>query len=86
MGHNDLADFYYKRGDLQNALKNYQRTRDYCTTSKHIVQMCLNVIRVALELEQFVHVNSFVAKASITPDIAKDVRGRGRCRAVKRRG
>jgi len=37
--------------------------------------MCLNVIRVALELEQFVHVNSFVAKASITPDIAKDVRG-----------
>ena len=46
MGHNDLGDFYYDIGDLANAMKSYSRARDYCTTSKHIVDMCLNVIKV----------------------------------------
>ena len=46
MGHNDLGDHYYNMGDLSNALKSYMRTRDYCTTPKHVVDMCLAVIRV----------------------------------------
>ncbi len=30
------------------ALKMYMRARDHCTSSKHIVQLCLNVIKVSL--------------------------------------
>ena len=45
MGHNDLGDFHSARGDFAMALKCYVRTRDYCTTSKHIITMCLNVIK-----------------------------------------
>jgi hypothetical protein len=30
----------------RNALKCYSRSRDYCTSGKHIVNMCLNVIKV----------------------------------------
>lgn len=28
------------------ALKMYMRARDHCTSSKHIVQLCLNIIKV----------------------------------------
>lgn len=69
MGYNDLGDFQYARGDLQQAFKCYVRTRDYCTTSKHIIAMCLNVILVSIELGQFVHVSNYVSKAELTPDL-----------------
>ncbi|KAL6764284.1 26S proteasome subunit RPN7-domain-containing protein [Haematococcus lacustris] len=69
LGHNDLGDFYYQRGDLQNALKLYVRSRDYCTTPRHILTLCMNVIRTALELANFIHVANYVSKAETTPDI-----------------
>eukprot|EP00741_Cyanophora_paradoxa_P023644 tig00021608_g22838.t1 len=68
MGHTDLGEFFYDRGDLSNALKSFVRTRDYCTTPKHIFQMCLNVIRVSIELNNYTHVSNYVAKAEQTPD------------------
>lgn len=72
-GHNDLGDFHYNRGDLNAALKCYVRTRDYCTTSKHIIQMCLNVIKVSIELGNYAHVVNYVAKAEQTPDLSDKV-------------
>ena len=45
MGYCDLGDFYRARGDYQNAFKAYARTRDYCTTARHVVSTCLNVAR-----------------------------------------
>ncbi|RHZ56299.1 hypothetical protein Glove_402g51 [Diversispora epigaea] len=69
MGHNDLGDHYYNWGNLTNALKCYSRTRDYCTTAKHVIEMCLNVIKVSIELGNFSHVHSYVIKAESTPDI-----------------
>ncbi|KAG2424834.1 hypothetical protein HXX76_014255 [Chlamydomonas incerta] len=72
MGHSDLGDWAYERGDLQMAFKCYVRTRDYCTTSRHVVAMCLAVIRTALELGNFVHVANYVGKAEATPDVSND--------------
>lgn len=68
MGYNDIGDFFYAHGQLSDAFKSYIRTRDYCTTSKHIVQMCMNVILVSIELGQFTHVTNYVSKAEQTPD------------------
>jgi COP9 signalosome complex subunit 1 len=45
-GHDDLAEHYLDIGDLNNALKCFSRARDYCTSAKHVVHMCLNVIKV----------------------------------------
>ncbi|KAL0044872.1 hypothetical protein WJX82_000746 [Trebouxia sp. C0006] len=73
MGHNDMGDFYYGRGDLQNAFKSYVRTRDYCTTGKHVIQMCLNVIKVSIELGNYVHVNNYISKAEQTPEVQDPV-------------
>ncbi|KAK8974291.1 hypothetical protein V6N11_034657 [Hibiscus sabdariffa] len=68
MGYNDFGDFYYAHGALGDAFKSYVRTRDYCTTSKHIIQMCLSAILVSIEMVQFSNVSSYVSKAEQTPE------------------
>lgn len=68
MGYNDFGDFFYAHGQLADAFKNYVRTRDYCTTSKHIIHMCLSAILVSIETGQFTHVTSYVNKAEQTPE------------------
>lgn len=51
MGHNDLGEFYYQLGDLPLALKSFAQARDYCTTDKHVIEMCLNVSKVRAKSE-----------------------------------
>ncbi|KAI4491893.1 PREDICTED: COP9 signalosome complex subunit 1 [Polistes canadensis] len=67
-GHDDLGDHYLDCGDLVNALKCYSRARDYCTSGKHVVNMCFNVIKVSVYLQNWSHVLSYVTKAESTPD------------------
>ncbi|XP_015111870.1 COP9 signalosome complex subunit 1 [Diachasma alloeum] len=67
-GHDDLGDHYLDCGDLANALKCYSRARDYCTSGKHVVNMCLNVIKVSVYLQNWTHVLTYVAKAENAPD------------------
>lgn len=67
-GHDDLGDHHLNCGDLPNALKCYSRARDYCTSGKHVVNMCLNVIKVSIYIENWTHVASYVTKAESTPD------------------
>ncbi|CAG8499511.1 1130_t:CDS:2 [Paraglomus brasilianum] len=69
MGHKDLGDHQYECGNLTGALKCYSRTRDYCTSTDHIIDMCLNVIKVSIELGNYSHVHSYVIKAETTPDL-----------------
>ena len=70
-GHDDLGDHYLNCGDLPNALKCYSRARDYCTSGKHVVNMCLNVIKVSIYLQNWSHVLSYVSKAESTPNFAE---------------
>lgn len=70
-GHDDLGDHYLDCGDLSNALKCYSRARDYCTSGKHVVNMCLNVIKVSVYLQNWSHVLSYVSKAEGTPDFTE---------------
>jgi hypothetical protein len=58
-GHDDLGDHYLDCGDLSNALKCYSRARDYCTSGKHVVNMCLNVIKVRFITCHFVLLKLF---------------------------
>ncbi|XP_064632746.1 COP9 signalosome complex subunit 1-like [Lineus longissimus] len=70
-GHDDLGDHYLECGDLSNAMKCYSRARDYCTSAKHVVNMCLNVIKVSVYLQNWSHVLSYVNKADATPEVAE---------------
>lgn len=69
-GNDDLGDHHLDCGDLSNALKCYSRARDYCTSGKHVVNMCLNVIKVSVYLQNWSHVLSYVNKAELTPDFS----------------
>ncbi|XP_033630470.1 COP9 signalosome complex subunit 1-like isoform X2 [Asterias rubens] len=73
-GHDDLGDHYLDQGDLSSALKCYSRARDYCTSAKHVVNMCLNVIKVSIHLQNWSHVLSYVNKAEATPEISESHR------------
>lgn len=68
-GCNDLGDHYLSGGDLPNALKNYSRARDYCTTKNHIILMCLNIIRVSIHQKNWRMVVMYAKKAISTKDI-----------------
>lgn len=73
-GHDDLGDHYLDCGDLSNALKCYSRARDYCTSPKHVINMCLNVIKVSVYLQNWSHVITYVNKAEATPEMDHGVR------------
>eukprot|EP00761_Pharyngomonas_kirbyi_P013094 gb/GECH01013121.1/.p1 GENE.gb/GECH01013121.1/~~gb/GECH01013121.1/.p1 ORF type:complete len:410 (+),score=69.61 gb/GECH01013121.1/:1-1230(+) len=68
MGNTELGKFHYDRGNLDNALKCHIRSKDYCTASKHILNMCLSVITVAIETNNFTLVNQFVNKGQQVPE------------------
>ncbi|KAG0349349.1 cop9 signalosome complex subunit [Podila humilis] len=72
MGNTELGNHYYECGDLTGAHRSYSRTRDYCTTPKHILELCMNVIKVSIELGNFPHVLTYVVKAESTPGVNED--------------
>lgn len=46
MAHRDLAEHFRATGDFQAALKHYAKLREFCTTSQHVLDMCLSVLEV----------------------------------------
>ena len=42
-GYNELGQYHYSRGDLNQAMKFYVRTRDYCTSNRHMAEMCVRL-------------------------------------------
>jgi len=70
-GHSDLGDFFYARGDLPSALKSYVRMRDYSSTTPLMVNLCLTVIRVAIEIQNYPHAVNYATKAEMLPDVDK---------------
>ncbi|KAJ1565529.1 cop9 signalosome complex subunit, partial [Nowakowskiella sp. JEL0078] len=65
----ELGNHYYECGDLSKSLKYYTQSRDFSSSSKHLVEMCLNVIKVSIELGNFTHAQSFIVKAESITDI-----------------
>jgi hypothetical protein len=82
LGHTELGEHLASRGDLQGAFKAFVRSRDYCTTPAHIVGMCLAVVRIAAEMNNFNHVSNYVQKAETVADAADaltNAKARTRC-------
>ncbi|KAK4047760.1 hypothetical protein OIO90_006059 [Microbotryomycetes sp. JL221] len=63
MAHRDLARHQFTIGDLQGAIKSYTKSREFCTTSQHVLEMCLGVIEVALEMSNYSFIRNYVVKA-----------------------
>ncbi|KAG0831151.1 hypothetical protein G6F19_006881 [Rhizopus arrhizus] len=66
-----LGEHYYKCGDGPSAIRNFVRTRDYCTTNQHTIEMCFNTIKVYLDECNFTHVvQTYIARAESIPNTA----------------
>ena len=44
MGHRDLGDFFRSTGEYGLALRHYTKSREFCSTSQHVLDMCLSVL------------------------------------------
>lgn len=71
-GHNEIGDHYVNCGDLIEATKSYSKARDYCTSSSHVISMCLNIIKVGIYLQNWSHVINYIIKAESTPDYTEN--------------
>lgn len=70
-GFDALGDHYMDCGDLSSALKMYTRARDHCTSSKHIVSLCLNIMKVSVFLGNWQQVLNYYSKAEATQEMAE---------------
>ncbi|KAJ7178076.1 26S proteasome subunit RPN7-domain-containing protein [Mycena filopes] len=70
MGHRDLGDFYRSVGEYSTALKHYTKSREFCTTSQHVLEMCLSVLELLIEQRSYSHLPTYVFKADAALDAA----------------
>ncbi|TFK68147.1 PCI-domain-containing protein [Pluteus cervinus] len=70
MGHRDLGDFHRSLGDFATALKHYTKSREFCTTSQHVLDMCLSVLELLIEQKNYSHLPTYVFKADAALDAA----------------
>ncbi|OSX79202.1 hypothetical protein BU14_0084s0016 [Porphyra umbilicalis] len=68
LAYNETAAHYYDRGQLELALRDYLHSRDYVTIGRHVIDMCLHVAVVSLDLDRHIYVENYVAMADATPD------------------
>lgn len=66
----DLGEFFYSRGKLLQARGENVTMRDYCTDTKHHVNMSLKVVQVCLEAAEYHCAENYVHMAENIPDAA----------------
>ncbi|KPV76676.1 uncharacterized protein RHOBADRAFT_13174, partial [Rhodotorula graminis WP1] len=82
MGFRDLGRFQARTGDLTGAVRSYTKSREYCTTSNHVLEVCLGVIEVALDMANYAFVRNYVVKASASMEGAQAARDGGKPKAA----
>ena len=77
MGHRDLGEYYWSIGDPSQAIKHFNKSREYCTSSQHILDFSLNVLQLLIETCDYAHIATYVFKAegALTPPETKDKKG-----------
>ncbi|CAF1230566.1 unnamed protein product [Adineta ricciae] len=62
-GNDDLGDHYLGAGDFHSAVRCYVSSRDYCVSPRHVITMCMNVIKASFFMQNWTNVLSYVTKA-----------------------
>ncbi|KAI0299370.1 G protein pathway suppressor 1 [Multifurca ochricompacta] len=68
MAHRDLGAFYRATGNFDNALRHHTKSREFCTTTQNMLDMCLSVLELLLEQRSFSHIPTYVFKAESALD------------------
>jgi len=77
MGHRDLGEYYWSVGDPSQAIKHFNKSREYCTSSQHTLDYSLNVLQLLIETCDYAHIATYVYKAegALSPPETKDKKG-----------
>ncbi|KAF5339261.1 hypothetical protein D9758_013309 [Tetrapyrgos nigripes] len=70
MGHRDLAEFCRSTGDYPSALKHWTKSREFCSTSQHVLDGCLSVLELLIEQKNYSHIPTYVFKAEAALEAA----------------
>ncbi|KAM6501367.1 26S proteasome subunit RPN7 domain containing protein [Amanita muscaria] len=62
MAHRYLGNFYRLTGDYSSAVKHLTKSREFCTTSQHILDMCLAVIEIMIEHHNYANLTTYIFK------------------------
>ncbi len=62
MGNEDLGAHYYNIGDMASAHRSYSRMREFCTLPKHIAEIAIKIILVAVAQRNWMLLHSQVQK------------------------
>jgi len=68
MAYRDLATFYRTTGSFESALRHLTKSREFCSTTQDMLEMCLSVLELLLEQRSFSHIPTYVFKAESALD------------------
>jgi len=68
MGHMEVGHICLERGNLQDALKAYLRSREFTSTPQHNTDMCLSVAIVSIALSQYRQAATYMSKIETMDD------------------
>lgn len=71
MSHRELGKFYHSTGEYPTSLRNYIKSREFCTSSAQVVEMCISVLEVLLEQQNYGHLSTYTYKAETALDVAQ---------------
>lgn len=80
MSHRELGRHFYSTGDHASSLRNYVKSREFCTSSSQVVEMCVSVLEVLLEQQNYGHLSTYTYKA----ETALDPNNQGSAAAAKK--
>lgn len=69
MSHRELGKYYHQTGEYAISLRNYIKSREFCTSSAQVVEMCVSVLEVLLEQQNYGHLSTYTYKAETALDV-----------------
>ncbi|KAG8922261.1 hypothetical protein FRC01_014268 [Tulasnella sp. 417] len=71
LSHRELGRYYYSTGDYAAALRNHMKSREFCTNATHVIEMCVSVLEILLEQQNYAHLSTYIYKAETALDASQ---------------
>lgn len=68
MAYRDLSIFFRATGSFEGSLRHLTKSREYCSSTQEMLEMCLSVLELLLEQRSFSHIPTYVFKAESALD------------------
>lgn len=70
MGHRDIGTHLHSTGDIVGSTRAFTKSRDFCATATHVLEMCQSIIELALESYNYALLRNYTLKAETALETA----------------